>query len=157
SVVNLKGKFKRGAKVIEPGTILCQVKCEGVAKLFNIRAGVPGRVIEINELVKERPNLLRTDPKGDGFLAVLAPMGHPSKYEEEMNKLKLLSEEEYMDNKKAQNCLKSILTMSNTFQEVHGFCPDCGTVLPPLAEKGGVTCYGCSRIFNTNIASSMFY
>ncbi|KAG5876198.1 hypothetical protein JTB14_001941 [Gonioctena quinquepunctata] len=37
--------------------------------------------------------------------------------------------------------------MSNTFQRIPGFCPDCGSILPPLREKGGVTCYACSKVF----------
>lgn len=96
SEVKLGGKRKKGAKVIEPHTILCQVKCEGIPKMFNIRAGVPGRIIEINEHVKKDPNLLRKDPKGLGYLAVVAPKGHPSNYENVMNNLKLLSEDEYI-------------------------------------------------------------
>ncbi|XP_018572342.1 protein Simiate [Anoplophora glabripennis] len=96
SEIKLGGKRKKGAKVIEPHTILCQVKCEGMPKMFNIRAGVPGRIIEINEHVKKDPNLLRKDPKGYGYLAVVAPKGHPSDYEKVMNNLKLLSEEEYV-------------------------------------------------------------
>lgn len=96
SNIKLGGKRKKGAKVIEPHTILCQVKCEGISKMFNIRAGVPGRIIEINELVKNDPNLLRTDPKGLGYLAVVAPKGHPSNYEKVMDSLKLLSEDEYI-------------------------------------------------------------
>jgi len=30
-----------------------------------------------------------------------------------------------------------------------GFCPDCGSILPLLGEKGGVTCYTCKRKWNS--------
>ncbi|KAJ8933738.1 hypothetical protein NQ314_013831 [Rhamnusium bicolor] len=37
--------------------------------------------------------------------------------------------------------------MSNTFQKIPGFCPDCGSILPSLTGTGGVTCYTCNRLF----------
>lgn len=37
--------------------------------------------------------------------------------------------------------------MTTTFERIPGFCPDCGSILPPLTDKGGVTCYTCSRKF----------
>ncbi|CAH1173751.1 unnamed protein product [Phaedon cochleariae] len=40
--------------------------------------------------------------------------------------------------------------MSSTFQRIPGFCPDCGSILPPLREKGGITCYTCSMAFVGN-------
>lgn len=33
----------------------------------------------------------------------------------------------------------------SSFITVPGFCPDCGSILPLLGEKGGVTCYTCKR------------
>ncbi|KAJ8934669.1 hypothetical protein NQ318_016096 [Aromia moschata] len=42
--------------------------------------------------------------------------------------------------------------MSNTFERIPGFCPDCGSILPPLRESGGVTCYTCSRVFFGDIS-----
>ncbi|KAJ8977695.1 hypothetical protein NQ317_005428 [Molorchus minor] len=41
--------------------------------------------------------------------------------------------------------------MSNTFEKIPGFCPDCGSILPPLRNTGGVTCYACSRQFLADI------
>ncbi|XP_057666170.1 DNA-directed RNA polymerase I subunit RPA12 [Diorhabda carinulata] len=38
--------------------------------------------------------------------------------------------------------------MSSSFTRIPGFCPDCGSILPSLQNKGGVTCYSCSRIFS---------
>ncbi|XP_072379945.1 DNA-directed RNA polymerase I subunit RPA12 [Diabrotica undecimpunctata] len=37
--------------------------------------------------------------------------------------------------------------MSSSFNRIPGFCPDCGSILPPLQATGGVTCYACSRVF----------
>ncbi|XP_019871612.1 DNA-directed RNA polymerase I subunit RPA12 [Aethina tumida] len=41
--------------------------------------------------------------------------------------------------------------MSQLFENNNGFCPDCGSILPPLKEKGGVTCYACSRQFQPEV------
>lgn len=31
------------------------------------------------------------------------------------------------------------------FETDPGFCPDCGSILPLLGDKGGVTCYACKK------------
>lgn len=46
--------------------------------------------------------------------------------------------------------------MSNSFQRIPGFCPDCGSILPPLKDKGGVTCYSCSREFFTDLSEGNY-
>lgn len=33
------------------------------------------------------------------------------------------------------------------FKRISGFCPDCGSILPLLRGKGGVTCFTCTRSF----------
>ncbi|KAL1500958.1 hypothetical protein ABEB36_006369 [Hypothenemus hampei] len=40
--------------------------------------------------------------------------------------------------------------MSGIFQKVTGFCTNCGSILPPLRDTGGITCYACSQQFNPN-------
>lgn len=30
-----------------------------------------------------------------------------------------------------------------------GFCPNCGTILPPLKSTGGVTCFLCNCEFDS--------
>lgn len=50
-----------------------------------------------------------------------------------------------------------IFVMSNTFQKVPGFCPDCGSILPPLRGKGGVTCYTCTRVFDGDLNEGKFF
>ncbi|KAJ8933739.1 hypothetical protein NQ314_013832 [Rhamnusium bicolor] len=97
SNVQLRGKKKLGSKSVEHHTILCQVKYQGDDKMYNIRAGINGRILEINELVKRNPNLIRTDPKGLGFIAIIAPQGKPADYEKRISKLNLLSEEKYFE------------------------------------------------------------
>lgn len=42
------------------------------------------------------------------------------------------------------------LQKADTFSTAPGFCSDCGSILPPLREKGGVACYTCSREFSAD-------
>ncbi|KAL3278243.1 hypothetical protein HHI36_013581 [Cryptolaemus montrouzieri] len=40
--------------------------------------------------------------------------------------------------------------MSSTkciFQAQIGFCSECGSILPPLRDKGSISCYTCQNIF----------
>lgn len=41
-------------------------------------------------------------------------------------------------------------TSNSCFTTAPGFCPDCGSVLPLLGEKGGVTCYTCKREWDSD-------
>ncbi|CAG9857355.1 unnamed protein product [Phyllotreta striolata] len=44
--------------------------------------------------------------------------------------------------------------MDSAFVRIPGFCPDCGSILPPLYEKGGLVCYTCSKTFTQNVESA---
>lgn len=33
----------------------------------------------------------------------------------------------------------------SSFITAPGFCPDCGSILPLLGDKGGVKCYACEK------------
>ncbi|EEZ99110.1 DNA-directed RNA polymerase I subunit RPA12 [Tribolium castaneum] len=37
------------------------------------------------------------------------------------------------------------------FESIEGFCPDCGSILPPLKQTGGVKCYACERNFPSDV------
>jgi len=36
----------------------------------------------------------------------------------------------------------------DVFNNRPGFCPTCGSILPPLQVKGNVICYNCKQEFN---------
>lgn len=95
SNIVVKGKKKAGAKFVKKETIICQVKLEGDNFYHNIRAGVEGRLVEINEIIKSKPNVIKTDPKGDGFVCIMLPKLPQDKMTEAVNCLDLLSEEDY--------------------------------------------------------------
>ncbi|KAI4497402.1 hypothetical protein M0802_007413 [Mischocyttarus mexicanus] len=39
----------------------------------------------------------------------------------------------------------SVISNTSSFTTAPGFCPECGSILPYLKEKGVVTCYCCKR------------
>lgn len=34
---------------------------------------------------------------------------------------------------------------NSSFITAPSFCPDCGSILPLLGNRGGVTCYACAK------------
>lgn len=42
-----------------------------------------------------------------------------------------------------------------SFKTAPGFCPDCGSILPLLGEKGGVICYACKRHWGPEVFGDM--
>lgn len=42
-----------------------------------------------------------------------------------------------------------------SFKTAPGFCPDCGSILPLLEVKGGVTCYACRRNWGPEVFGNM--
>ena len=65
---SLSGKRKRGAINLQFNTHLLEIKTE--SDNFLIRAGVPGKLIEVNELFDDNPNLIKSQ---EGFLAIVMP------------------------------------------------------------------------------------
>lgn len=43
---------------------------------------------------------------------------------------------------------KKLAEMSNKVEVTPGFCPNCGSILPPLKLSGGVTCFLCEKEFD---------
>jgi glycine cleavage system H protein len=62
---------------------------ESVKAVSDLFAPVTGEVIEVNEALKEKPELVNTDPYGDGWM-VRVKMSDPSEFDEV-----LMSAEEY--------------------------------------------------------------
>nr|CAH7715263.1 unnamed protein product [Callosobruchus chinensis] len=96
SNIKTKGVRKHGARTVDTTTIICKVTLEGDDKPYNIRAGVTGYLVEINELIKKDPQLLKSEPKKLGFLAIILPKGRTYQFEETVQSWNLLKEDEYM-------------------------------------------------------------
>jgi glycine cleavage system H protein len=62
---------------------------ESVKAVSDLFAPVTGEVIEVNEALKEKPELVNTDPYGDGWM-VRVKLSDPSEFDE-----LLMSAEEY--------------------------------------------------------------
>ncbi|XP_068908968.1 DNA-directed RNA polymerase I subunit RPA12 [Tenebrio molitor] len=43
------------------------------------------------------------------------------------------------------------MSSKDIFGAFGSFCPDCGSILPPPKEKGGIVCYTCSRKFPADV------
>jgi glycine cleavage system H protein len=61
---------------------------ESVKAVSELFAPVTGEVVEVNEALKEKPELVNTDPYGDGWM-IKVKMSDPSEFDE------LMSAEEY--------------------------------------------------------------
>ncbi|KAF1335634.1 Peptidase, partial [Globisporangium splendens] len=58
----VSGKKKKGGQFMVPTTILCQIKCKSGAS-YAIRSCIRGALLEVNEKLLERPQLLQEKPK----------------------------------------------------------------------------------------------
>jgi hypothetical protein len=86
SDVSVSGKFKKGAKAIDAGNEICSITvCSSVGlnsgenrksdvekRKIIIKTPIAGKIVDFNEELKKNPNLLFTEPKGDGYLLVLS-------------------------------------------------------------------------------------
>ncbi|RZF33002.1 hypothetical protein LSTR_LSTR006256 [Laodelphax striatellus] len=68
----VSGKSKRGAQKLDVNSALCFAKCSD-GEVYKICAGVPGKLVEINENLLENPNLLVEHPETRGFVAIVLP------------------------------------------------------------------------------------
>ena len=70
SDIVVSGKKKHGSFNAKPDTPLCTVtRSDG--EVFTMYSCIPGKIIEVNSRLESEPNLLQTDPGGEGFLCVV--------------------------------------------------------------------------------------
>ena len=73
ATAQVSGKRKRNAPALGAGAVLAIVEARGGGGAFEVRAGLPGKLLEVNQRVAADPRLLSERPEADGYLAVLQP------------------------------------------------------------------------------------
>lgn len=66
----VKGKGKKGGQHLENNSILCKITGSN-GKVYDVRSCIKGKLIEVNENLIENPNLLKTNPDSEGYIAVV--------------------------------------------------------------------------------------
>ena len=64
------GKGKRGGQHVDENSVLCFVECDD-GSVYNIMAGIKGKLVEVNEHLMNDPKLLQMKAETDGYIAVL--------------------------------------------------------------------------------------
>lgn len=85
------GKGKRGAQKLSPSSVLCFVECSD-GSIYTVYSCVRGKLLEINENLFQKPELIKKKPVSEGFIALILPNL------KDLNQMKesLLSYEEYL-------------------------------------------------------------
>eukprot|EP01135_Chromosphaera_perkinsii_P001996 Nk52_evm43s215 gene=Nk52_evmTU43s215 len=72
SVSKMHGKRKKGAQWLEKESAICEVTCDDNS-VWKVYSTVRGNLIEVNEKLKEKPELLQSQPETKGFIAIMSP------------------------------------------------------------------------------------
>ncbi|GAB1608790.1 protein Abitram-like [Argonauta hians] len=86
----VSGKSKRGAQWLGVNAPLCKVTCEG-GKMYTLVSCVRGQLLEVNEALVSRPQLILDKPQSNGYIAIVLP--RLDEHGQEVDRL--LSEEDY--------------------------------------------------------------
>ncbi|EEB19772.1 conserved hypothetical protein [Pediculus humanus corporis] len=94
----VSGKSKKGGQHLMPDSLLCHVECSDGSK-YSIWSCIKGKLLEINNLLLSKPDLMVQKPLSVGFLAIILP----SVKDIEIYKKKLITCEKYITDIKAMS------------------------------------------------------
>lgn len=66
------GKNRKGAQWLTDLSPICLVRCSENTN-YTLRSCLPGKLLEVNEKLREEPTLLSKKPFSDGYLAIILP------------------------------------------------------------------------------------
>ncbi|XP_046550880.1 protein Abitram-like [Haliotis rubra] len=84
------GKSKRGAQILKANSPLCKITCDDGSE-YTVYSCIRGMLVEVNEHLSQKPNLLVNKFQTEGYIAVVLPR----LYEFEREMKSLLSHEDY--------------------------------------------------------------
>ncbi|KAK6038975.1 hypothetical protein COOONC_23520 [Cooperia oncophora] len=80
------GKGKKGGLHLQKETRLCTIHCKDGEEIV-VRAGVKGGLAEVNDRLVDNPDLVRTAPENQGYIAIItygAGKRTPDEFTEEL-------------------------------------------------------------------------
>lgn len=69
---NVSGKSKHGAQPLQSNSNICSITCKD-GETFMVKCCMVGKLVEVNELLSERPQLLHEPPHRGGYIAIVLP------------------------------------------------------------------------------------
>jgi glycine cleavage system H lipoate-binding protein len=66
----VSGRKKHGGQKLKERSVICRIECRDGTN-WHILTGVKGKLVEINENLISKPDLLRTDPWASGYIAIV--------------------------------------------------------------------------------------
>lgn len=68
----VSGKSKHGAQPLQPSSTICSIECED-DKIYFVKCNMTGKLMEINDALLTKPELLLQPPHRGGYLAIALP------------------------------------------------------------------------------------
>lgn len=68
----VSGKSKHGAQPLQVNSNICTISCSD-GQTYLIKCCMIGKLVEVNEMLSEKPQLLREPPHKGGYLAIILP------------------------------------------------------------------------------------
>ncbi|ELU17295.1 hypothetical protein CAPTEDRAFT_149184 [Capitella teleta] len=108
------GKHKRGAQFLQEGSPLCHVTCTDGSR-YTLYAVVRGCLVEVNDCLNARPELLSLMPETEGYIAIVMTSLKDHKTQVDA----LLSHEDYLKALKDRELKESKVISKRSMDEVH--------------------------------------